>query len=1083
MPLRKDIKKVLVIGSGPIVIGQAAEFDYAGTQACLALKEEGLEVILINSNPATIMTDSTVADKVYIEPLTVESIEVILKKERPDGMIATLGGQTGLNLGVKLHEAKILEKYHVEMLGTSVESIKKGEDRESFRNLMLQIEEPIPSSEIIHTIEEGVDFAKIVGFPLIIRPAYTLGGEGGGFASNYQELKTALKKGLALSPINQVLLEQSIKGWKEVEYEVMRDENDTCIIVCNMENMDPVGVHTGDSIVVAPSQTLTDVQYQILRDASIKVIRELEIIGGCNIQFALNPYSNDYNIIEVNPRVSRSSALASKATGYPIARMAAKCAVGYHLDELLNPITGTTYASFEPAIDYIVVKLPRFPFDKFAEADRTLGTQMKATGEVMAIDRTFEGALNKGLRSLEMNVSGLFIRSLKKCTTSQLSYHLENVTDLRIFAIAESFRQGSSIEEIHEITAIDYWFLDKIEGLIDLEKRLASYKWEELPLDVLLEAKSKNISDQYLAFIFNITESEIRQKRRLLGLKPGYKLVDTCAAEFDAITPYYYSTWKGIDEIETSDKKKVLVIGSGPIRIGQGIEFDYCSVHATLALKKKGYEAIVMNNNPETVSTDYSIADRLYFEPLTVEDILHVIEKEKVEGVLIQFGGQTAINVAQELVNEGVPVLGTSIEAIDQLEDRKHFYDFLTGLNIPHILGKIAFEADQLIDAADDLGYPVLVRPSYVIGGQSMFIFNQQDELIRYSNQLIEENNQKIWPLLVDKYIPGLECEVDVISDGENVIIPGIFEHIERAGVHSGDSIAIFPPLTLTDKLKNTLVEYARKIAQELPVIGMMNVQFVVSDEKVFVLEVNPRASRTVPIFSKVTNIPMIEWATLVQLGVSLDQLYSKQGLLKEPAFYSVKSPVFSAGKLREVDHVLGPEMKSTGEVLGLGMTVSEALKKALFLGGSNPFSQADLNQHYVLCSITDSQKRASLSYVKELVRRNFSVIATEGTANYYIQQGIHVEVILSTKEMLREYIRQGEVAAIINIPNQGRIKEKLGFYLREESVRNRVPCFTCLDTVKAAITSSSNHVELHIRSMNEYYHLNDQALLTTFMR
>lgn len=1073
MPLRKEIKKVLVIGSGPIVIGQAAEFDYAGTQACLALKEEGIEVILINSNPATIMTDQTIADQVYIEPLTVQSIEEIIKIEQPDGIIGTLGGQTGLNLAVELEEKKILEKYGVELLGTSVDSIQKGEDRDKFRSLMLEIGQPIPESSIVHTVEEGFQFVRQIGYPVIIRPAYTLGGAGGGFAYNDVELEHVLKKGLSLSPIHQVLLEKSIKGWKEIEYEVMRDANDTCIIVCNMENMDPVGVHTGDSIVVAPSQTLTDVQYQMLRNASITVIRALNIIGGCNIQFALDPTSEQYYIIEVNPRVSRSSALASKATGYPIARMAAKCAIGYHLDELRNPITGTTYASFEPAIDYIVVKLPRFPFDKFPEADRTLGTQMKATGEVMAIDRSFEGALNKGLRSLEMKNSGLRLTSMKKKSLEDIKQILEEASDLRLFALAEAYRRGVDTATIHDLTQIDLWFLEKIKGLILLEEELQGYSWEQVPDSLLKEAKRKNCSDQLLAQIFKVSERELRKKWKSLGWKPSYKLVDTCAAEFEAVTPYYYSTWQGSDEVEVSNKKKILVIGSGPIRIGQGIEFDYCSVHAAFALKKKGYESIVMNNNPETVSTDYSIADRLYFEPLAVEDILHVVEKEKVEGVLIQFGGQTAINVAQALEEEGVTILGTSIAAIDQLEDRQQFYEVLAKLDIPHIAGATAKHPEELLPIACKLGFPILVRPSYVIGGQSMFIFYQEKELVDYVSHLEMDEDQRIWPLLVDRYIPGLECEVDVISDGKDVIIPGIFEHIEKAGVHSGDSVTIFPPITLKQETKETLVQYAIKIAQELPIIGMMNIQFVVADSKVYVLEVNPRSSRTVPIMSKVTQIPMIEWATFVQLGDSLKDLHAELGLLKEPHFFAVKAPVFSAGKLREVDHVLGPEMKSTGEVLGLGASQEEALGKALFLGEANPFKQSmvQLEKPYIFCSITDRDKEESMSYFKELILRQFKLIATEKTADYLQSHGLEVELLPKSKETINERLKQGDIAAIINIPSQGRLKDKLGFYLREQAVLYSIPCFTCLDTVKTAL-QLPQQTEWQIRSMSKYSQL-----------
>lgn len=1059
MPLRKDLKKVLVIGSGPIVIGQAAEFDYAGTQACIALKEEGIEVILINSNPATIMTDEAIADKVYIEPLILTSIEEIIKKEKPDGLIGTLGGQTGLNLTVQLHEQHILEKYGVELLGTSVESIQNGEDREKFRNLMIEIGEPIPESAIIQSLEEGYEFVRNIGFPVIIRPAYTLGGDGGGFAYNEVEFETVLKKGLAASPIQQVLVERSIKGWKEVEYEVMRDANDTCIIVCNMENMDPVGVHTGDSIVVAPSQTLNDVQYQILRDSSVKVIRELGIIGGCNIQFALNPKSNQYYIIEVNPRVSRSSALASKATGYPIARMAAKCSVGYHLDEIINPITGNTFASFEPALDYIVVKLPRFPFDKFPEADRTLGTQMKATGEVMAIDRTFEGALNKAIRSLEMNIFGL-------STSAWKSFVLEDLTqanDLRLFAIVEAMLQGSSIEEIHQLTEIDPWFLNKVQGIVKLEQELISYSWENVPQALLKTAKRFNISDKFLATIYGISEKSIRSQWKKWNWKPGYKMVDTCAAEFDAVTPYYYSTWQGFDEVETTVKRKVLVIGSGPIRIGQGIEFDYASVHAAEAIKKKGIEAIVINNNPETVSTDYSIADKLYFEPLAVEDVLNVIEKEQVEGVLIQFGGQTAINLAAALKEEGVHLLGTSIEAIDQLEDRKQFYQLLQKLDIPHIEGEAASNVNELVEKAENIGFPVLVRPSYVIGGQSMFTFYQKEELEDYVANF--NAHEQMWPLLVDRYVPGLECEIDCICDGESIVVPGIFEHIEKAGVHSGDSVSLFPSVSLSDEIKATIIEYAERIAKALPIIGIMNIQYVVQDSEVYVLEVNPRSSRTVPIMSKVTRIPMVEWATNVQLGDMLKDICPQLGLLEEPAYFSVKAPIFSSSKLKGVDYSLGPEMKSTGEILGVGTTLEKALGKALMVEGKNPLLHG---QGAVLCSLSDRSKEESLPIIKELYENKVNLMATEGTAIFLKENGIVVDNVIEDRLLLNELLKSNQITAVVNIATQGRNQEKFGFYIREQALRYKVPVFTHLDTVKALLTlKKAGHKVYTIAELN----------------
>jgi carbamoyl-phosphate synthase large subunit len=1070
MPLSKNLKKVLVIGSGPIVIGQAAEFDYAGTQACIALKEEGIEVVLINNNPATIMTDETVADKVYIEPLTVETIEKIIIKEKPDGIIGTLGGQTGLNLTVQLYEQNILQKNNVALLGTSVESIKNGEDRERFRNLMIRIDEPIPESAIIHNFDEGRRFVSEIGFPVIIRPAYTLGGDGGGFAHNNTELETVLKKGLAASPIHQVLVERSIKGWKEIEYEVMRDANDTCIIVCNMENMDPVGVHTGDSIVVAPSQTLTDVQYQMLRDVSIKVIRELEIIGGCNIQFALHPESNEYCIIEVNPRVSRSSALASKATGYPIARMAAKCAIGYHLDEIINPITGNTFASFEPAIDYIVVKLPRFPFDKFPEADRTLGTQMKATGEVMAIDRTFEGALNKAIRSMEMGIYGLCRGVDQSLETESLFEKLEKANDQRLFIIAEAIRRRISLEKIQQLTQIDPWFLHKISSIVELENELASNSWSDVPVSLLKVAKRHNISDRLLSQIYHIPEKQIRRKWKELGLKPGYKMVDTCSAEFDAVTPYYYSTWHGQDEVEITSQRKILVIGSGPIRIGQGIEFDYCSVHAAKAIKKMGYEAVVINNNPETVSTDYSVADRLYFEPLAAEDVLRVIEKEQVEGVLIQFGGQTAINLAHTLEEEGVKILGTTVKNVDRLEDRKEFYQLLENLNIPHIEGEIAAHSEELVEAATKLGYPVLVRPSYVIGGQAMFTIFSEEELRQYILQLEENSQDTMWPLLVDRYLPGLECEIDVICDGENMVVPGIFEHIEKAGVHSGDSISIFPPISLAKEIKETLIDYANKIAKSAPIIGMMNVQFVIYENQVYVLEVNPRSSRTVPIMSKVTGIPMIEWAVMVQLGVSLSDLCPTQGLQAEPHYFSVKAPVFSSSKLKGVDHVLGPEMKSTGEALGMGVTFQAALAKVI------PPLMDDGN--YIFCSISDREKPTSLSTIEQLVQKSLKIAATEGTAIFLEENGILVEKVVKDSNDVNEFFRNEKLKAVINIPNQGRNKQKFGFYIREQAVRYKVPVFTHMDTVEAMIgIQNHSQTDSKVRTVSEFYQLEERMV------
>ncbi|RYL94372.1 carbamoyl-phosphate synthase (glutamine-hydrolyzing) large subunit [Sporolactobacillus sp. THM7-4] len=1067
MPLRTEIKKVLVIGSGPIVIGQAAEFDYAGTQACLALKEEDIEVVLVNNNPATIMTDDNIADRTYVEPLTVQALEKIIARERPDGLIGTLGGQTGLNLAVELYKKGILAKYGVELLGTSVDSIEHGEDRELFRQLMIDIHEPIPESKIIRSYEDGLDFVGKIGYPVIIRPAYTLGGSGGGFAYNEEDLDLVLHRGLNLSPIHEVLIEKSIKGWKEIEYEVMRDANDTCIIVCNMENVDPVGVHTGDSIVVAPSQTLSDVQYQMLRNASLKIIRALKIVGGCNIQFALNPDSNEYAIIEVNPRVSRSSALASKATGYPIARVAAKCAIGFHLDEILNPITGTTYASFEPAIDYIVVKIPRFPFDKFTEADRSLGTQMKATGEVMAIDRTFEAALNKGARSLEMGLTGFDAPQFHDLPDSMLEEHLRKATDLRLFAIAELFRRGRSINTIHEITKIDPWFLNGMKGLVDFEKSLSQLSWESLPEQKLIQAKRMNIGDRRLAELFSVTETEIREKRKAIGLIPSYKLVDTCAGEFEAQTPYYYSTWTGEDEADVDDRPKILIVGSGPIRIGQGIEFDYCSVRATLAVKKQGYQAIVINNNPETVSTDYSIADRLYFDPLAVEDILSVAEKEHVQGALVQFGGQTAVNVAEALEKAGVPILGTSTEGIDKLEDREQFYELLDRLEIPHIKGMSVDKLEDLPEAARQLGYPILVRPSFVIGGQSMFLFHHPKELEEYIHG--ERNlSAQSFPLLVDRYMPGTECEVDAISDGIQVTIPGIFEHVERAGVHSGDSVAIFPSHSLTDAVKKEIAEDTEKICLALGVKGLINIQFVIAGETVYVLEVNPRASRTVPIVSKVTGIPMVDIAVGIQLGGKLADLGLPSGYSESPRFYAVKVPVFSFTKLNDVDPVLGPEMKSTGEQLGMEETVDRAFDKAFLLGEPNPFNQPD-QKNTVLCSVAGRQLEDSLPVVLRLIKKGFKIVATEGTADFYINSGIEVRKLENNAKAVQTLLTTGKIAAILNIPTAGRRIHSFGFEMRALALRYQIPLYTCLDTISETIRSAESTAPLTVRTLDEY--------------
>lgn len=1061
MPQRTRLEKVLVIGSGPIVIGQAAEFDYAGTQACLALKEEGIEVILVNNNPATIMTDKSIADHVYMEPLDIATLEKIIAKEQPDGVIGTLGGQTGLNLTVQLYEEGILDQYGVQVLGTPVKAIQNGEDRNLFRNLMLEINEPIPESNIIQSLEEGLNFIRTIGFPVILRPAYTLGGEGGGFAHNEEEFAEHLTKALSLSPINQVLVEKSIKGWKEVEYEVMRDANDTCIIVCNMENMDPVGVHTGDSIVVAPSQTLTDVQYQLLRTASLKVIRELGVIGGCNIQFALHPESNEYRIIEVNPRVSRSSALASKASGYPIARIAAKCAVGFFLDEILNPITGNTYASFEPALDYIVVKLPRFPFDKFTEADRTLGTQMKATGEVMAIDRTFEGALNKAIRSLEMGVYSLHWPGMKKKTREELNHLLQVPNDLRLFAIGEALSRGMDVKEIMRLTEMDFWFIRKLQRILEQEETLSTYQWPNIPADILHQSKRFNISDHRIAELIDTTPKELRKRYEEILLKPSYKLVDTCAGEFDAVTPYYYSTWHGEDEVESSQiRKKILVLGSGPIRIGQGIEFDYCAVQASLAIKKMGYEAIVMNNNPETVSTDYSLADRLYFEPLALEDVIAVIHKENVDGVLVQFGGQTAINLVKDLVEEGVPILGTTAEAIDKMEDRDAFYHVLEELEIPHIAGEVVTHHEALKSTAKKLGFPILIRPSYVIGGQSMFISYNEAELFQYVERIETDTNGECWPLLLDSYLPGLECEVDVISDGQDVVIPGIYEHVEKAGVHSGDSLMIFPSINLTQVIKDKMTSIIQGICKKVPIMGVMNIQFIVYKEEVFVIEVNPRSSRTIPIISKVTDVPIIDWAVQVQMGKPLATLSNDLNVLKEPAHYTVKAPIFSAGKLKGVDHVLGPEMKSTGEVIGIGKSLEAALDKV-----RPALTQTQLN---LFVSVTDRFKKEAVTLIEKLAGKNVTLAATEGTATYLKTAGLDVVEVPNSRSAIGNYWDKQKPDVLLNIPSIGREKDRTGFYLRELATRYQITCFTSLDTARAMLLTEYPE-QNEVQSLMEY--------------
>jgi len=1054
MPKKSHIRKVLVIGSGPIVIGQAAEFDYAGAQACLSLKEEGVQVVLVNNNPATIMTDEQVADKVYMEPLTLESLTAIIAKERPDGLLPTLGGQTGLNLAVALAEAGVLETYNVELLGTPLEAIQRGEDRELFKQLMQQIGEPVPESDTVESVEAALAFANSIGYPVIVRPAYTLGGAGGGIAANEEELRKVAAGGLAASPIGQVLIERSVKGWKEIEYEVMRDANDTCIIVCNMENLDPVGIHTGDSIVVAPSQTLTDRQYQMLRSVSTKVIRALGVVGGCNIQFALDPHSDRYVLIEVNPRVSRSSALASKATGYPIARIAAKLALGLGLDEVLNPITGYTYASFEPALDYVVVKLPRFPFDKFPLADRKLGTQMKATGEVMAIARNLEAGLLKAVRSLEQGCTHLQRPEMADWTAEQLRDALREATDVRLFALAEAIRKGFGEEELQQLTGIDPFFLRSIRRIVDLERELAAAKDGKLDASLLLKAKRRGFADETIAALTGLTASEVKALRHEAGIRPSYKIVDTCAAEFDAQTPYYYSDWQGADEVEQLPGRRVLVLGSGPIRIGQGIEFDYCSVHAAKALQASGIAAIVVNNNPETVSTDYETADHLYFEPLHVEDVLHVAEHEQVEGVMVQFGGQTAINLAAKLEQAGLKVLGTSLQAIERAEDRELFYAMLRKLNIPHIPGKGVSSREEAAAVAKEIGYPVLLRPSYVIGGQGMIVAHDETELTAtIDDWLSHPDSQSFFPLLVDKYVPGQEAEVDAVCDGENVLIPGIFQHVEKAGIHSGDSVAMFPAPGLSDEVRKTIAAYTEAIAREMEAVGLINIQFVIDGSTVYVLEVNPRASRTVPITSKVTGIPMVQLAVRAQLGEKLAAMGYGTGLLPEIPFAAVKAPVFSTIKLNGVDPVLGPEMKSTGEVLGLGRSFAEAAEKAFAYKDK---MYGDWREgHLVILSLRDADKREEVGRSIARLQADGAVLAaTPGTAGWLEQQGIGVSHVVADDKQLTALLQQTPAAFALVTATKGNRQGSNGFALRSRLIQLGVSLFSAVETFELYVNA-----------------------------
>lgn len=1045
MPKRTDIKSILVIGSGPIVIGQAAEFDYAGTQACVALKEEGYRVILVNSNPATIMTDTEIADAVYIEPITLEFVSRIIQKERPDAILPTLGGQTGLNMAVELSNAGVLEEYKVEVLGTKLSAIEQAEDRDLFRNLMNDLNEPVPDSDIIHNLEEAYTFVERVGYPVIVRPAYTLGGTGGGICENEEELIEIVTSGLKHSPVTQCLLEKSIAGFKEIEYEVMRDSSDNAIVVCNMENIDPVGVHTGDSIVVAPSQTLTDREYQMLRNTSLKIIRTLGIEGGCNVQLALDPYSFQYYIIEVNPRVSRSSALASKATGYPIAKLAAKIAVGLTLDEMMNPVTGKTYACFEPALDYIVSKIPRWPFDKFENANRTLGTQMKATGEVMAIGRTFEESMLKAVRSLESGVFHLGLDELEDKEDAFIEKRIRKAGDERLFYLGEALRRGITIETIHEWSQIDLFFLKKFENIVRFEKEV-----ENNPFDAVVAKKAKELgfADKTIAKMWAKTDKEIYDWRKENGIVPVFKTVDTCAAEFESETPYYYGTYEEENESIVTDRKSVVVLGSGPIRIGQGVEFDYATVHSVWALKEAGYEAIIVNNNPETVSTDFSISDKLYFEPLTIEDVMHIIDHEKPEGVIVQFGGQTAINLADKLVEHGVKILGTSLEDVDRAENRDKFEQALQELDVRQPLGKTAFSVETAVEIANNIGYPVLVRPSYVLGGRAMEIVYKEAELLQYMTNAVKINPEH--PVLIDRYLTGQEIEVDAISDGTDVVIPGIMEHIERAGVHSGDSIAVYPPQKLTDDQKAQIIDYTVRLAKGLNIIGLLNIQYVISKGDIFVIEVNPRSSRTVPFLSKITNVPMANVATKAIMGQSLKEMGYETGLVPEKEGVYVKVPVFSFAKLRRVDTTLGPEMKSTGEVMGKDDTLEKALYKGLVASGMKiPVKGA------VLLTVADKDKGEALALAKRFHNIGFQLLATYGTANYLRESGVPVETVskIGAKgpDML-DLIRSGQAQFIINTLTRGKQPARDGFRIRRETVENGIPCLTSLDTADAIL-------------------------------
>ena len=1038
-------KKVLVIGSGPIIIGQAAEFDYAGTQACQSLREEGYEVVLVNSNPATIMTDRDIADRVYIEPISLEFVTEIIRKERPYGVLATLGGQVGLNMAVELSEAGVLKEYNVKLLGTTLEAIKQAEDRELFKEAMKRINQPVPESDIFSDVAEAVEFANRIGYPIIIRPAYTLGGTGGGIANNEEEMYMIALRGIKLSPIHQILVERSVAGWKEIEYEVMRDRADNCIIVCNMENIDPVGVHTGDSVVVAPSQTLNDTQYQMLRTASVDIIRYLEIEGGCNVQYALDPYSNQYYVIEVNPRVSRSSALASKATGYPIAKVAAKVAIGMTLDEITNAVTGETKACFEPSLDYVVTKFPRWPFEKFNLADRTLGTQMKATGEVMAIDRTLEGSLLKAIRSLEIGLDHIELKKIAHETPEQLIERLQLVDDERLYVIAQALRAGISVEKICYITKITSFFINKIKNIVMVEKDLTAHGLTESNLRL---AKKYSFPDKVIARYANCSPEDVLAKRNELHIHPTYKYVDTCAAEFEAHTPYYYSAYATEDEVVPRGENSVIVLGSGPIRIGQGVEFDYCSVHSSWALRKAGMKSIIINNNPETVSTDFDTSDSLYFEPLTVDDVMEIVRKENPVGVIAQFGGQTAINLAGPLAERGVKILGTSVDSIDMAEDRERFDELLAKLEIPRPVGALVTSDEEALEAAKRLQYPLIVRPSYVLGGRAMEIVYNDQELDRYMKEAVVAS--KDHPVLIDRYMVGMEVEVDAISDGIDVCIPGIMEQVERAGVHSGDSIAVYPAQHLSEELTEQIVDYTRRIAKGLNVKGVLNIQYIVVNGELHVIEVNPRSSRTVPFISKVTGINMVEYATRIALGETLESLGLPTGLVPARPHVAVKAPVFSFSKMGLVEIALGPEMKSTGEVMGIGRTYADALFKAIH--GANMRIPDKGN---ILMTVADRDKEEAARLAKGFIDLGYHIMATGGTGRYFTEHGVNCTVVNKISEgnpNCADFIREGKVDLMLNTLTYGKKPEREGFQLRRLAVEMGVPCLTSLDTAREVL-------------------------------